>query len=134
MTNTYKIIGGLAIVLVLVCVYLFGVSNREPSSLGSVIQSGEYHATTTASKDANSLHQIFTGSGTLGSVIIGTTHATAIELRDASSASDSASTSIASIAASPAIGSTMTFDVAVLRGLFVNVPSGFDGVYTITYR
>lgn len=113
---------------------LFGVSSVS-TNFGSVARSSEYHAKTSAAIWANVPKQIFDGAGTFGSIVIGTTDATIVEFRDATSSTDIASTTIAIVAASPAIGSTMTFDYAVKRGLFVNTTSAFSaGRYTITYR
>ena len=129
MSFNKKIVG-----VVIAVLALFGIT--QAPSVGSVTRSNEYNATTTAAGWAD--HQ-FIGTadsiGTLGSIIIGTTDATIVELRDATSTTDIASTSIAVIAASPAIGSTMTFDYAIKRGLSVITTSSFaNGKYTITFR
>lgn len=120
-------------VFVLVVGYL--LSSGSVNKLGSVNRSNEYRATTTLAAWANIPHMITSdSSAVLGSVVIGTTHASIVEIWNATSSTDIASTTIAVIAASPVIGSTMTFDVAAPRGLMVNTVTGFTGRYTITYR
>lgn len=113
------------------------IGKREVSTLGSIDNnSGAYLSTTTDSGWAGTPR--FVASSTaiqmIGSVVIGTTHASIVEIKDATSTTDIASTTIAIIAASPAIGSTLTLDVRVLRGLMVNTVPGFTGRYTITYK
>ncbi len=104
------------------------------SNIGSVQDGHAYNATTTGSFAAATSTMIKFGPGTLGSVVIGVTSATVFSLRDATSSSDVGSTTLMSLSASPVIGSTMTFDVAFSRGLFIEFPASHVGRYTITYR
>lgn len=130
--NTFtKTIGALVIVLVLGFVYLFGVVNREKSSYGSVVIGNEYQSTTTIGMSGKNL--IFTGSGVLGSIIISSSSAATLTVNDATSTIDAASTTKAFFISSPANG-TYTFDLVLTRGLSLDLGSGFNGAYTITYR
>ncbi len=63
------------------------------------------------------------GRGTLHSLVINTTAATGIVLYDGL---NSAGTRIATIAASPVIGSTFTYDVEFANGLFVSMGGASD--------
>jgi len=111
---------------------LLGVTVVAPT-LGGVPQGQAYQATTTTSSYANTKAIVKTQSGVLGSVIITGTSATVVELRNATSSTDVASTTIATIAASAGTG-TYVFDSSFDRGLVVNFIGSFAGNYTITYR
>ncbi len=103
--------------------------------LGGVAQGNTYsYATTTGSFANASSTMLRVGAGEIGSVVIGVTSATTFVLRDATSTTDIASTTILSLAASPAIGSSMLLDLSFTRGLFIEFPASFVGRYTITYR
>lgn len=122
------------IIAVIVAVLaLFGI-NSGVNTFGSIQDGHAYSATTTGSFTNASSTMVKLGQGTLGSVVIGVTSGTTFVIKDANSTSDSASTTLVSVAASPAIGSTMTFDVAFSRGLFIDFPASFVGRYTVTYR
>lgn len=69
------------------------------------------------------------GAGILHSIVINTTAAAAITVYDNTSA---AGTKIATIAASPAIGSTFTYDVAFATGLTI-VTAGASDI-TVSYK
>ncbi len=131
------IVGSIIVILIILAggYFLVPKASNTDKILGSVAQSGEYQSTTTKTADVG-LHQYGTvAAGTasvLGSVVIGTTHASVVEIRDATSTTDVASTSIATLAASPS--GTYTFDVALKRGLSVYSQAGFTGIYTITFR
>lgn len=75
-------------------------------------------------------------SGSLGSIVL-TDNATNgfIRVYD-SSATTSATTTLTLIAEvdAAAVENTYVFDVAVGKGVFVDVPTGFDGTFTLTYR
>lgn len=131
LTFTQKV-GGVVAIVVLVLAVLSGFS--KSSTIGSVAVGNDYHSTTTGSFANASSTMIQLGSGTLGSIVIGVTSGTTFRLMDATSTSDVSSTTLASVAASPAIGSTMTFDSQFYRGLFIEFPASFVGRYTVTYR
>lgn len=139
MFNKYNI--SLAALVIVLALAVFSHLPKNPVNLGNVDQGSECTATTSASIWANIPHVIATTSSsmypdihTLCSVIIGTTDASIVEIRDATSSTDVASTSIAVLAASPANGSNMPFNVSIKRGLIINTVSGFAGRYTITSR
>lgn len=120
-------------ILLAIVAILGGVNYAVSPKLGSISDGGAYNSTTTPTIGAN-VRMIKTGQGILGSVVIGVTSATTFELRNATSTTDIASTTIVSIAASPAIGSTMTVDASFDRGLGIVFPDSFTGRYTITYK
>lgn len=120
-----------SIIVIFSLIHINGV--KENSVLGSIQDGMAYTSTSTDSTYANSIRMFKTSGGTLGSVIVGGTSATIVELRDATSTTDSASTTIATFAASPATG-TYTFDSAFTRGLSVVFTGSFTGKYMITWR
>ena len=67
--------------------------------------------------------QVKKGNGTLHTVVINTTAASGIVFYDGTSSSG---TKIATIAASPVIGSTLQYDVEFSTGLFVSVGGASD--------
>lgn len=102
-------------------------------TLGSVQQASEYHATTTASMTAGSHVQIQTGQSVLGSIVVASSSDTTFKVWNATSTTDIASTSPTELKAS--IGeNTYTYDINMSRGIILELPSGFDGDYTITWR
>lgn len=135
-----KIIGTLVIFALIVIGGVSLIGKKEVSTFGSVNVSDAYLATTTESSWANIPHMIASSTNGIpniqmvGSIIIGTTHASIVEIKDATSSTDVSSTTIAILAASPANGSTLTLDARILRGLMINTPTGFAGRYTITYK
>lgn len=124
--------------LVLVFVAGLSVEFRNDSAEGSVLQGQEYLATTTDSTSAgtNSNFKTTANGGTcaFGSVVIASsTIEHQIEIRNATSTTDVASTTIATFEPNAAEG-TYTFDLTCDRGLSVITPASFNGVYIITYR
>lgn len=103
------------------------------ANFGSVSDGNAYTATTTDSVYANKKVVIKSGNGVLGSVIITGTSATVVELRNATSSTDVASTTIVTFAASAGTN-TYTFDSSFNRGLVANFIGSFAGQYTITFR
>lgn len=63
------------------------------------------------------------GPGTLHTLIINTTAATGIVLYDGT---NNTGTRIATIAASPVVGSTFTYDAQFTQGLFVSMGGALD--------
>lgn len=111
---------------------LFGVT-LGANNFGSISDGGAYTATTTSSVYADKKVTIKSGNGILGSVIITGTSATVVELRNATSSTDVASTTIVTFAASAGTN-TYTFDSTFNRGLVANFIGSFAGNYTITYK
>lgn len=138
-----KLFIGLASFLLIVTFGIVLESNQR--AFGSVNRSNDYQATTTfamlggldgTAPTAASSHLyrvVGSGDNTLGSVVVASSSATAFYVWNATSTSDIASTSLGSFVASPANG-TYTFDVVAPRGLIVDMPAGFNGSYTITFR
>ncbi len=137
MKNSGLIVIGLGILVILL---MFGLQKSSPIKLGSSIDGQSCTATTSAASWAAVPRVIATSTNgvpnihTLCAVFIGTTHASIVEIKDATSSTDVSSTTIAILGASPANGSEMLFDVDIKRGLIVNTLTGFTGVYTFTYK
>ena len=138
-----KIITLLGIITAVFCGAFFSLQTNTVS--GSVVQGGEYKATTTSTMGA-SKHQVIglintspaiaqssTTLQTLGSVIVASSSAASMTIWNATSTTDVSSTTIAVFKASVGEG-TYTFDVALTRGLIIALPAGSNGAYTITYR
>lgn len=118
----------------------FGVYSPKPTvnSLGSVVQSGEYQATTTYSKLGVPLFGtnqtiISNNSGVLGSVVITGAVAGPMRFMNATSTTDVSSTTIAVFPNSTAAG-TYTFDLIVTRGLILETTANLLPTTTITWR
>ena len=130
----------LGAVIILGLVFTFGMqfSARDGGVLGSVAVSNEYFATTTDSTSVGT-HSLIRGSvTTLGSVVVASSSASAltvnaVKIWNATSTTDSASTTITTIRPATAEG-TYTFDVVAPRGLIIQTPTGFNGSYVITWR
>lgn len=103
---------------------------------GSVQVGNSYNSTTTDSI-AQGVYQIKDTINSsfcvLGSVVIASSSATSFEIRNATSTTDVSSTTIATFEADAGEG-TYTFDTACTRGIGIVVPSGFNGVFTTTFR
>ena len=101
--------------------------------VGSVVDSGTYSFKTMSSANASSTASavIKSGVGTLGSIIVATTHATIVRVYDGTATSTG--TLIASFPASAVVG-TYTFDIGVKQGIALDIPAGFAGSYVVTYR
>jgi len=103
------------------------------SNLGAISGQDGYmfKAVSSANASATVPVKVRGGSGVLGSVIVGTTHATAISIYDGTATSTG--TLIASFPASAVVG-TYTFDAVVTTGIVLDVPAGYAGVMTVTYK
>lgn len=142
-TNTLNIIVATAVILSIM--FLAISSSRTQTVNGSAIQGMDYNATSTfamlggidgTNPTAASSHLYRTlgsGNNSLGSVIVASSSATTFRVWNATSTTDIASTSLVHFVASPANG-TYTFDVVAPRGLIVDMPTGFNGAYTVTFR
>lgn len=125
----------LSVIVLLLVVLLGGHWFAQKGALGGVSVGGEYFATTSDSTSADTHSQIkFSGSTcTVGSIIVASTSATTLTLWNATSTTDTASTTIVQLKASVVEG-TYTFDALCSRGLVIETPSGFNGYYVITWR
>lgn len=130
MNSIYKkIIGAIVALLALFGVY----SGAHVANVGGVSQGNEYsYATTTGSFTVGTSTAIRIGYGTLGSLNIGTISAGVFKIKDATSPTDTGSTTL--FEASGSQTGSYQFDVAFNRGLFLEIPTTFVGRYTITYR
>ncbi len=136
MNNLNKILVVCGIVLVFVGIYFKGFSDKEVV-VSSVAQSNEYHSTTTNSSwdtfPQKSLLALCPNN-VLGSVIVtGATAGAAYDIVDATSTTDTASTTIVTISSST-LGGTYTFDLVLYRGLAVRATQGNIASTTITCR
>jgi hypothetical protein len=131
-TEKYLSIFTAVAVAVLISLNLGGATNRP---LGSVAQSNDYYGTTTDATWNSAPNHFFPScTQALASVIvIGATAGSAFELRDATSTTDSASTSIQSFPSSM-LGGTYTFDTKIYRGLVARMTSGNIASTSITCR
>lgn len=111
---------------------LFGISTGT-AMVGGVNQGQEYsYSTTTGSFTVGTSTAIKIGQGALGSLNIGTVSAGIFKIKDATSPTDSASTTL--FEASGSQTGSYQFDVNFNRGLFLEIPTTFVGRFTITYR
>lgn len=139
-----------AIVLVAFALALFIVGQQTKTAFGSTSRGSEYQSyiasSTNASASAGTL--LGTGPSTLGSVVVTSAASAGAYFRvwDATSTatstyqnSDNTSTSttygrlIAQFKATAA-EQTYTFDANAFKGIVIEVPSSWNGIYTVTYR
>lgn len=101
--------------------------------VGSVIPGGEYIATSTTAIPVGMRTLVSNGPATLGSIVVASSSAATLRVWNATSTTDSASTTVAVVKAS--VGeNTFTFDASLTRGLIIELGTGFNGAYTVTYR
>jgi hypothetical protein len=121
-------------VLVAVASYLIGGSDI-PAKFGGVSNDSGYRYKNITSTDASATIpvEIATSSKAfmLGSIVVNTTHATVIRIYDG--IATSTGTLIASLPASAVVGNYI-YDVNVKKGIVLDVPAGFAGNYTITWK
>ena len=111
---------------VLVFVYQYNTAT------GSVFVGNEYLSTTTATMSGG-VSIAPNKQITIGSIVVASSSVGTLEVRDATSTTDTASTTFTVLKASIGEG-TYTYDVRLKRGLAVELGSGFDGDYVITFR
>lgn len=127
---TKHLIAGLVAIVLTMGIFL--VSNNRQASVGGVEDGFSYKNITSSNASATVPVQVKGGFGVLGKITINTTHATTIGVYDGTTATSSG-TLIASIAASTG-AQTLEYDVAVTKGIVLDVPVGFAGNYTISYK
>lgn len=120
---------------VVVSVFFIGFQAHRPprteNIVGSVAQANEYHATTTYVGATAGTYTITSSTNAvLGSVVITSSTPTSFTIFDADG---SATTTVVTFKESTAVG-TYTFDIGLLRGLRITIPSGFTGNFVTTYR
>lgn len=124
----------LAVAFLLIAVTLAMLVLQEPrGALGSIRVGDEMLATTTVGMA--SVHNIVASNrvASLGSIVVASSSATTFKVWNATSTTDTASTTVFGMKASIVEG-TYTFDTQLTRGLIVEKPTGFNGEYVITYR
>lgn len=130
MTYAKYIIG----VALLVVVAVVTVMWQMPTLVtGSVITGGEYLSTTTVGMSG---HSVIAGNKqvTLGSVVVlASSSATTTVIWNATSTTDTASTTYATIPTSATAG-TYTFDTRLLRGLVIDNGAGNTAEIVVTWR
>lgn len=132
-------------ILVSVSVLLFVVLTNDNENVGSIIQSQEYVATSTAQNTVygafSNDRTIKSGRGSLGSVIVTGANTGILNFYDATTTDITARTGnkattsllMLSIPASLAAG-TYVFDIGFNDGLMLELESGNMPTTTITYR
>jgi hypothetical protein len=131
----------IAIVVIGLIVALVVIDSSEPKqyqTLNPIGGIGNETYTSTSTSASNwgtaTTRMLKIGNGTLGSVVVtGATIGGTIELRNATSTIDAASTTIAIFTAGATSGN-YTFDVAFTRGLSVITATGLTASTTITFR
>lgn len=114
---------------------MYGSTHSMSQSYGSVAIGNDYRSymASSTSASANTPIVLKTRPGTLASIIVQTTGSGAVfRLYDSAAATSSPAT-IVSLPTSPVVG-TYTFDETFNNGLVLEVPTGFNGIYTVTYR
>lgn len=136
------------IVLLIVLLLVAGIvgvltinKGQKDTTVGSIIESQGYKATSTPFDTAIADAQIKIGSGSLGSVVITSTGDQKFNLYDATSTVATNRPSKRSATSSALIGSfttatagTFQLDAYFHDGLLLDVVSGDNGTTTLTYR
>jgi len=121
---------GIAIVAI---VLVFIGSKTTNEGLGSIQGDGGYSATTTSASFNNRLAVVKKGPTLLGSVTITGANNAVMTIKDATSTTDTASTTVVVIAANT-ISGTYTFDAQLTRGLGIDTPGTWSSGYTVTFK
>lgn len=133
MKKLISIIVGVVLALIILGLLVLGSLGKFEKNVGSVEQGNDYHSTLIESgAAATSTQQIFTGSGTLGSVVI-TSSTGKFILMDWNNTTSTVSTTIAVFDNSVALG-TYTFDRVVINGLMLKYFVTTTGNFVITHR
>lgn len=117
--------------------YLFSIM-KSPEVADASVNIGNgymFKVASTSSASATVPYRIRGGVGILGSLVIASSSDVRIRIYDSDGTATSSATStmIADFPANTTAG-TYTFDVNVVRGVAVDLPSGFKGFFTFTYR
>ena len=125
-----------SIIVVLLIVFAFSLSDHSQIAQGSVSFGNGYAfktiTTSNASSTAQTVVTVRGGSGILGSIVVASSSNVALKVYDGITATSTA-TLITTLKANVA-EQTFTFDANVSRGIIIDMPQTFTGVYTITYR
>lgn len=109
------------------------VTDKAEASV-NIGQGYQYKVASTSSASGTVPYVIRGGSGILGSIIVGTPGSQPIRIYDNALATSTATSTLIGTIKASASEQTFTFDVNVVRGIVLDIPAGFDGVYTVTYR
>lgn len=104
--------------------------NQSIDPLGGAVEINE---ATTTSAIAIGFSQLKSSSAVVGSVVVASTSATTLTLWNATSTTDTASSTITTLKASVGEG-TYTLNSSAPRGLIIELPTGFNGDYVVTWR
>lgn len=122
----------LVYIAIAVAVVALVVALQKSNTFGGVASSDGYYATSTAAlADGHDL--IRTGPTLLGSVVIASSSAATITIWNATSTTDTASSTFATIKASLTEG-TYVFDAVLERGLVVEMGASSNGSGAITFK
>lgn len=105
----------------------------QAKNTGASVLDGAYSYKHVSSSFAGANTVVCGGSCTLGRVVVNTTSAQIVKLYDGASTATSSATLIASLKASVGEG-TYNYETVTSKGIVVEVPSGFTGSYTISYK
>lgn len=140
MTNTIKnkVVAGLIVCSLLAIAAVFALIPKEEIALSSVVVGNDYQSEQLTSTQASgtAVTLLKTGGGTLGSIVITVPAATGnVKFYDyASTTATTSSALMLGFTAAADVAGTYTFDSEFATGLTIDVPAGFDGQYTVTWR
>lgn len=127
-----KYIIGVIVIIILAIVLIQKVMPEQ--SLGSATYSDSYKNITSSNASTTNPTEVRGGAGVLSSIIVASSSAVAIKIYDGgTNATSSGGTLIATIKASVS-EQTFPFDIDVIKGIVIDVPAGFNGSYTVTYK
>lgn len=118
---------------IFVTAFSFFTFNTDKAG-ASVVDSGTYRFKNITSTNASSTAGVSVKSkgGTLGSIVVASSSPAGV-FRVYDGIATSTGTLVASFPVS-AVAGTYTFDVSVDTGIVLDVPTTFNGNYTVTYR
>lgn len=133
MSTSEKFVGIIGFVIIgFLVVFTKPGSTLVQPSFGSVVRGSEYQATTTTAIP-NGHRFVKTGDSILGSIIIASSSAGTLKVWNATSTTDTASTTAITFIASPTVG-TYTYDMVMTRGIVLELGAGSNGSYNVTFR
>lgn len=132
-----SLITGVAFGAILAVGLYLAFGGAQSEQFGSVAVGNDYQSQQITTSNASTTPLVLkTGGATLGSVVI-TVPASAGNVKFYNSASTTATTSSLlelGFTAAADVAGTYTFDADFGTGLQLDVPVGFDGQYTVTWR
>jgi hypothetical protein len=132
-----KYISIISLIAIMFVVTLGIISFKKDNTADASVDFGSYQYKVASSSSASATvpYKVVAGNNKiLGSIVVASSSGVRLRVYDNALATSTAtSTMIADFKANIAEG-TYTFDVAVQRGIVLDVPAGFNGVYTVTYK